>query len=400
MADWRQIRARIRRAKSGPDPATRLEQLFDKTRDGMVAFELAQLEEESGRIERAADWYKRAWQRFRRSEWKQKAEEALVRHGIPIPPEELPQQAEVDQPASAPDEISSEMKETMEFEPQPAPEQARAPEQIPDSLPLAAEAPAASDEETAAPPERQAEAESEGERESEVVMAGEAQPSATTEAPARPRRRRHRGGRGRGRGKRSAESPEQTPPEAGNDGSAPAPEQETKETAKPEASERADRRAGRRAERRTGRASARTYVPQVQIYRRGEPALASKIKALEAKLRQLLASTPHTLVEAGELPANPGVFLLSDLDLTTMYYLEACGNMRSAIDQLVSGRRGRQGSVRSRLAKYLGITDSQASRYLKEHCAARWIDLDESDSNALGHFARAVLRPELMEESD
>ena len=87
MADWRQIRARIRRAKSGPDPTARLEQLFDKTRDGMVAFELAQVEETAGRMERAADWYKRAWLRFRRSEWKQKAEEALTRHGIPIPTE-------------------------------------------------------------------------------------------------------------------------------------------------------------------------------------------------------------------------------------------------------------------------------------------------------------------------
>ena len=101
MTDWRQIRARIRRAKTGPDAAMRLEQLFDKTRDGMVAFELAQLEEAAGRIERATDWYQRAWQRFRRSEWKQKAEEALVRHGIPIPTEIAEEQPEPETHARA-----------------------------------------------------------------------------------------------------------------------------------------------------------------------------------------------------------------------------------------------------------------------------------------------------------
>lgn len=400
MADWRQIRARIRRAKSGPDPATRLEQLFDKTRDGMVAFELAQLEEESGRIERAADWYKRAWQRFRRSEWKQKAEEALVRHGIPIPAEESPRQAEVAQPASAPDEISSEMNEKMDFEPHPAPEHVPAPEQIPELMSAVPEAPAAAEEPSVTP-------EQEKEGESEAVLAGESPAPVSTEAPARPRRRRHRGGRGRGRGKRAAETPAQTPPESDDHATAPVEAKEPEQPQQPEASNHDDhheRRTERRSERRPGRSSSRgstrAYLPEVQIYRRGEPALASEIKALEAKLRQLLASPAQTLGEVGELPANPGVFLLSDLDLTTMYYLEACGNMRSALDQLVSGRRGRQGSVRSRLAKYLGISDSQAGRYLKEHCAARWIDLEESDSNALGHFARAVLRPELMEESD
>ena len=100
-----------------------------------------------------------------------------------------------------------------------------------------------------------------------------------------------------------------------------------------------------------------------------------------------------------ELPASPGVYLVSDLDLTTMYYLEACGNMRVALDQLSSGRRGRQAPVRARLARFLGISDAQAGRYLKQHGLVRWIELEESDAIALGHFAAALLRPELMEET-
>jgi hypothetical protein len=381
VADWRQIRARIRRAKSGPDAATRLEQLFDKTRDGMVAFELALLEESSGRIERATDWYKRAWQRFRRSEWKQKAEEALVRHGVPIPAateEDSPIQESESQSASAPVESSAETSVEMAAEPSAATDVEGAAEPADDHQPGGeAEIAAVSN------------AESE-----KIVAAGS--PEAPG-APARPRRRRHRGGRGRGRGKRSGERPapvESPAPSAPAVSAVPEPEAVAAAPAPPHRPKEPERRAP--AEHRP----TRERLPAVHIYRRGEPALASEIKALEAKLRQLLASPPHPLGEVGELPANPGVYLVSDQDLTTMYYLEACGNMRSAMDQLVTGRRGRQGSVRAQLAKYLGISDSQASRYLKQHCVARWIDLEESDSNALGHFAQAVLRPELMEGSN
>ena len=39
MADWKQITARIRRAKGSKDPAGQLSNLFQKTRDAMVAFE-------------------------------------------------------------------------------------------------------------------------------------------------------------------------------------------------------------------------------------------------------------------------------------------------------------------------------------------------------------------------
>jgi len=40
MADWKQITARIRRARGSRDPAGQLTLLFEKTSDAMVAFEL------------------------------------------------------------------------------------------------------------------------------------------------------------------------------------------------------------------------------------------------------------------------------------------------------------------------------------------------------------------------
>jgi hypothetical protein len=85
VTDWRQIQARIRKAKAGDDPPGQLAALYEKTRDAMVAFELARLHEKSGQNDEAARWYTAAAQRFRRAQWKTKAEEALVRLGAPIP---------------------------------------------------------------------------------------------------------------------------------------------------------------------------------------------------------------------------------------------------------------------------------------------------------------------------
>ncbi|MGC2421166.1 MAG: hypothetical protein WA405_05900, partial [Candidatus Acidiferrales bacterium] len=51
----------------------------------MVAWELAAIEEKGGRNDEAGKWYGIAAQRFRRTEWKKKAEEALVRLGIALP---------------------------------------------------------------------------------------------------------------------------------------------------------------------------------------------------------------------------------------------------------------------------------------------------------------------------
>src|SRR5438046_2454651 len=79
MADWKQITARIRRARTGKDPATQLSNLFQKTRDAMVAFELAKFFETAGQNLEAAKWYATAAERFRRADWKTKAQEAATR---------------------------------------------------------------------------------------------------------------------------------------------------------------------------------------------------------------------------------------------------------------------------------------------------------------------------------
>src|SRR5437879_11225317 len=81
MTDWKQITARIRRARTSKDPAGQLSNLFQKTRDAMVAFELAKYFESSGLNADAAKWYSAAAQRFRRADWKTKAQEAAIRLG-------------------------------------------------------------------------------------------------------------------------------------------------------------------------------------------------------------------------------------------------------------------------------------------------------------------------------
>ena len=85
MADWRQIQARIRKAKNSPDAPSKLSELYQRTRDAMVAWELGAIEEKAGRNDEAGRWYIISAQRFRRADWKKKAEEALTRLGIELP---------------------------------------------------------------------------------------------------------------------------------------------------------------------------------------------------------------------------------------------------------------------------------------------------------------------------
>ncbi|MGC2721296.1 MAG: hypothetical protein WA209_17065, partial [Candidatus Acidiferrales bacterium] len=85
MADWRQIQARIRKAKNSTDARTKLSELFQRTRDAMVSWELGAVEEKAERLEEAIRWYTISAERFRRADWKKKAEDALTRLGAPIP---------------------------------------------------------------------------------------------------------------------------------------------------------------------------------------------------------------------------------------------------------------------------------------------------------------------------
>ncbi|MGB9008976.1 MAG: hypothetical protein WCC18_10225, partial [Candidatus Acidiferrales bacterium] len=85
MADWRQIQARIRKAKNSADAKAKLSELYQRTRDAMVAWELGVVEEKAERNEDAVKWFTIAAERFRRADWKKKAEEALTRLGAPLP---------------------------------------------------------------------------------------------------------------------------------------------------------------------------------------------------------------------------------------------------------------------------------------------------------------------------
>src|SRR5271156_2662343 len=81
MADWKQITARIRRARTSKDPAGQLSNLYEKTQDAMVAFELARHFETAGLSGDAGKWYAMAAERFRRADWKTKALESAARLG-------------------------------------------------------------------------------------------------------------------------------------------------------------------------------------------------------------------------------------------------------------------------------------------------------------------------------
>src|SRR5215813_2749201 len=85
MADWKQITARIRRARTSKDPAGQLTNLFEKTNDAMVAFELAKHFEATAQNSDAVKWYITAAERFRRADWKTKTHEAITRLGGTVP---------------------------------------------------------------------------------------------------------------------------------------------------------------------------------------------------------------------------------------------------------------------------------------------------------------------------
>jgi hypothetical protein len=139
--------------------------------------------------------------------------------------------------------------------------------------------------------------------------------------------------------------------------------------------------------------------------RAGDPALASRMAHLESMLRRLVGGPLHRLDEADEAPAGPGVFLLSDSDLVSSYYVEACQTLRVGLGNLArgggrggkGGRGGRghsESGLKASLAEHLGISEAKVSQYLKDHCVVRWIQLDD-EAPHLAHFAIGVLRTPL-----
>ncbi len=349
MADWRQIQARIRKAKAGDDPLAKLAELYEKTRDAMVAFELARLHEQSGQNQEAVRWYTSAAERFRRAQWKAKAEEALARLG-----------------ASAPAPVAAE--------------RASAPEHSPEEV--SAPAGMEPDWESAESSVRHATLPLEPAAE----KVGGEEP-----APKRRRRRGRRGGRKRRRGQRAEALPARAAP------AQVVPERSEAQfgtTEEPEAAPEPAVRAGPEPAR--VREPAGVPATWQARGRAGEPALASRLAHLESQLRRLIASPLCRPDEADQAPAGPGVFIVSDSEQTTYYYIEACQTLRVGVGNLLRGERGaRRGEpLRARFADHLGISESRVSKYLKEHCAVRWLQLDEG-APALAHFAIAVLRPAL-----
>jgi hypothetical protein len=343
--------------------------LYERTHDAMVAFELAQLFEKAGTTSEAIRWFTTAAERFRRPQWKQKAEEGLVRLGAPIPVT----------PATIAGVTASETTA----------------EPVTRLEPIIAEFSEEQPNETE-PEMNEGEQESVFEQPPAAAATGAAQ--STENGPDRRRRRRgRRGGRGRHKGVRTA-APASAAPAA-----PPAPpsmfdrvaEPRPFPVARPAASAEVAESRTREPEPARGyeTAPAASSLSSARV-RSGDPALSSRMAQLESQLRRLLACSIHSLEQADEAPAGPGVFLITDTDLTTYYYAEACQTLRVGIGNMLrSGRGSREGSnLKEKLAEHLGINEARVGKYLKDHCGVRWLQLDEG-APLLAHFAVAVLRP-------
>ena len=113
MADWRQIKARIRKARAAADAPAALENLYQRTRDAMVALELAAVHEKAENRDGAVQWYRTAFDRFRRGSWKRKAGEGLVRLGEDVDLTAIPEDApRAPRAGSAPVAVNPNFEET------------------------------------------------------------------------------------------------------------------------------------------------------------------------------------------------------------------------------------------------------------------------------------------------
>jgi hypothetical protein len=365
MADWKQITARIRRARGSRDPGGQLALLYQKTNDAMVAFELGRHFEIAKDSAKALEWYLVAATRFRRGDWKTKAREAVVRLGGELPPDVDP----ISEQSSASPALESSTADIPAIT-------------IPDpTMPF--ESTAVAFESIVAVG-------------SENPPAAEPGDAAGSAAEKKGRRRGRRGGRNRRK-----TSPGQSPME-----SRPAERQANRSrSAEPVAAQ-----AGAPTEILPPRTVDSRAIPSVPVEvipdsgapgvkgRFGDPGLASRLSLLEMQLRRLLTCPPAKLDEASHAPAGPGVFVLTDDDMTTYYFVEACDTLRIAIGSLARTGMTRRGNtnLKSLLAENLGIPETRVTKYLSEHCVVRWLQLDEGSVN-FSHFAIAVLRPTLNE---
>jgi hypothetical protein len=361
MADWKQITARIRRARTSKDPAAQLASLFEKTNDAMAAFELARFFETTGQAGDAGKWYATAAGRFRRSDWKTKAQEAAVRLGMVLPPEETVQRAGDSRLTAAP---VSEMDDKSGVEMEDGNEK--------DDKELQPETSVTEKIGTTTVP---------------------ASTSASTDEK-RPRRRGRRGGRNR-RKPGSAQVPRGKENSVTTEPSVPAATRPVTPVAEEDLG--SSSRSGVTRSSSLSSEVSESNIPELRG-RYGDPGLSSRLTQLEMQFRRLLTCAPSRLNEADQAPVGPGVFVLTDSDLTTYYYVEACQTLRIAVGNLIRSGSSRRGadSLKPQLAEHLGIPETRVTKYLADHCVVRWLQLDEGASH-FAHFVIAVLRPKLNE---
>jgi hypothetical protein len=384
MADWKQITARIRRARTSKDPAGQLSALYEKTRDAMVAFELAKYFETSAMNGDAAKWYSTAAERFRRADWKTKAQEAAVRLG-----------GEADANTSSAEGSSVLL-------PVPVPEPG-----MPFEQSAAAYEAIVSDAVSELVSEQGASLSSSSSSRVKVAIDTEASSSeedseskaSSTDVDSDEKRRRRRGRRG-GRNRRKVGTGADTA------GSSRLPSTPNPRRGATSASSTSSAATPTEPELQTTR-RAMPPLPIEQLPestspgprgRYGDPGLSSRISLLEMQFRRLLSCEAVKLEEANHAPVGPGVFVLTDSDLTSYYYVESCQTLRIAVANLLRGNASRRGaeSITKQLAEHLGITEARVPKYLAEHCVVRWLQLDEGASH-FAHFVIAVLRPILNE---
>jgi hypothetical protein len=387
MADWKQITARIRRARTGKDPAAQLSTLYEKTQDAMVAFELARVFETASQNAEAAKWYSTAAARFRRSDWKTKAEQAATRLGAePSAPD-----SQLDFPQLVPPAILDSDSED------------DAPSEDSAAVSDAPASPAAKVKKRESP-EAESDSGSDSESDSESESEEAPETASAKEKPSTDGRRR----RGR-RGGRNRRKPRSTSTTTSSQSATQHSQSETSSSSRSHASSESEKESATERPVRSHESS----MPKLPVEalptatdaggialrgRYGDPGLSSRLSLLEMQFRRLLTCSPIKLDEANVAPAGPGVLLLTDSDLTSYYYVEACQTLRIAIPAVLRGGASRRGgdSIKAPLADHLGIPETRVGKYLTEHCVVRWLQLDEGASH-FAHFVNAVLRPVLNE---
>jgi hypothetical protein len=376
MADWKQITARIRRARTSKDPAGQLSALYEKTHDAMVAFELAKYFETAAMNADAAKWYSTAAERFRRADWKTKAQEAAVRLG------------------AEPGTNANSAEASSVLLPVPVPEPG-----MPFEQSAAAFEAIVSDAVSELVSEQGGSLSSSG---GEAATGTEAGPETTAaaEVDSEEKRRRRRGRRG-GRNRRKVGSAA----DAAGSSRLPSTPNTRRGATTPSSTSPAATLSEAEPPQKTRRPMPPLPVEPLPESttpgprgRYGDPGLSSRISLLEMQFRRLLSCEAVKLEEANHAPVGPGVFVLTDSDLTSYYYVESCQTLRIAVANLLRGNASRRGaeSITKQLAEHLGIAEARVPKYLAEHCVVRWLQLDEGASH-FAHFVIAVLRPILNE---